>query len=745
MKTRMLLMLTTLVAFLAYSPLQGVANEDARSEKLNAFARAFGLVRFFHPSDQASLVDWEKMALYGVNQAMDSPDDESTRDFLQRLFEPIVVDLEFYEGDEKPRPETKKVPAKELLAWQHYGFGVMSNNTYRSVRLNRDRAIASPASRGGFLRQTVDATEFTGKEFRYRFQIKTKDSAVVRGVFRVILQSGEIGTVEITDELQNQEWQVHSIGGKIDENAKEIVVGVAAMGRGTAMIDNVSVQYKAGENWKPIELINSDFEDDSKKLTGWQFTSPEFTTFADANDPAHGKQCARIERKITRVPGNPLFRTIPELGEVVDDVIAPNLRIRMPLTLPISHKYTAGENEATDQLISSIEAIQFNREKTAETCLANTVILWNVFQHFYPYFEQVECDWDAALAHGLSKAAKAESREQMTNLLKWMVAQLHDGHGNVVDSESFGKMKSSKVNFVYTQDKLVVSASETESFQQGDIVLQINGQPAETFLDQKETLISGSPQWKRYRSVRNLSSGSDPLSMVLNRDGETINSELKFDSQAPVAVAKGEMCRILVKGQNENENIWYVDMGRAEPADVNKIISDLAQAKGVVLDLRGYPRGTQFLFQHMTDKKLQSQKWQIPKILHPSGADMKEIETAGRWQMPPRSPRFKGKMVFITDASAISYAESCMSIVANYQLGEIIGSPTAGANGNINPFPLPGGYRIIWTGMRVMNHDDSQHHVNGVQPTIPMEPTVEGIRQGKDELLEKAIELISKS
>jgi hypothetical protein len=44
--------------------------------------------------------------------------------------------------------------------------------------------------------------------------------------------------------------------------------------------------------------------------------------------------------------------------------------------------------------------------------------------------------------------------------------------------------------------------------------------------------------------------------------------------------------------------------------------------------------------------------------------------------------------------------------------------------------------------MRVINHDDSQHHVLGVKPTIPMEPTVQGIRDGKDELLEKAIEIL---
>ena len=148
------------------------------------------------------------------------------------------------------------------------------------------------------------------------------------------------------------------------------------------------------------------------------------------------------------------------------------------------------------------------------------------------------------------------------------------------------------------------------------------------------------------------------------------------------------------------------------------------------------------MFQHMTDEHMQSQKWQVPRQVRPDRADMNEFETRGRWQMPPKKPRFAGKMVFITNGSAISYAESCMSIVANYKLGPIVGSPTAGANGNVNPFSLPGGYQVSWTGMRVVNHDDSQHHVRGVQPTVPLQPTIQGVKAGRDELLEKAIELI---
>ncbi len=86
-----------------------------------------------------------------------------------------------------------------------------------------------------------------------------------------------------------------------------------------------------------------------------------------------------------------------------------------------------------------------------------------------------------------------------------------------------------------------------------------------------------------------------------------------------------------------------------------------------------------------------------------------------------------------------------MSFIEHYKLGEIVGQPTAGANGNVNPFNLPGGFRVTWTGMKVLKHDGSQHHLIGIQPTIPMERTIKGIVEGRDEFLEKALELINQT
>lgn len=94
------------------------------------------------------------------------------------------------------------------------------------------------------------------------------------------------------------------------------------------------------------------------------------------------------------------------------------------------------------------------------------------------------------------------------------------------------------------------------------------------------------------------------------------------------------------------------------------------------------------------------------------------------------------------DGRAISYAESCLGIVEHEHLGAIVGAPTAGTNGNINVVALPGGYSMVFTGMKVLKHDGSRHHGVGILPTVPASRTVKGIAEGRDELLEKAIEIV---
>jgi C-terminal processing protease CtpA/Prc len=187
--------------------------------------------------------------------------------------------------------------------------------------------------------------------------------------------------------------------------------------------------------------------------------------------------------------------------------------------------------------------------------------------------------------------------------------------------------------------------------------------------------------------------------------------------------------------------ILYVDLDRATDDDFKGALDRLAAAKGVIFDLRGYPKTSPVFIAHLIDKAVTSARWNVPVVTRPDHQDLRW--EFSNWPVQPQEPRIKGKVAFLTDGRAISYAETCMGIIENYKLAAIVGGPTAGTNGNINPFQLPGGYRLVWTGMKVLKHDGSRHHGIGIQPTVPVARTLKGVQAGRDEVLEKGIEVVS--
>jgi C-terminal processing protease CtpA/Prc len=189
--------------------------------------------------------------------------------------------------------------------------------------------------------------------------------------------------------------------------------------------------------------------------------------------------------------------------------------------------------------------------------------------------------------------------------------------------------------------------------------------------------------------------------------------------------------------------IFYVDLDRMGDQEWTGVVPRLEKAKGIIFDMRGYPSGPGIQsLAHLSDNATRSARWNVPAPTLPDRLDAPFIESG--WSVPPQKPYFHAKRAFITDGRAISYAETVMGIVESFKLGEIVGEPTAGTNGNVNPFKLPGGYTISWTGMKVLKHDGSQHHGVGILPTVPVSRTRKGVAEGKDELLLKALEVVKR-
>jgi C-terminal processing protease CtpA/Prc len=285
----------------------------------------------------------------------------------------------------------------------------------------------------------------------------------------------------------------------------------------------------------------------------------------------------------------------------------------------------------------------------------------------------------------------------------------------------------------------VTGAAVDAGLKAGDVVLAIDGEPTEqTFAREGALISSATPQWRRYLLpiyLRVGSAGSEVRLKVQSQGAAQrevlLHRGVKVDDAPseprPATVAELE------------PGIFYFDIGRAVEADLESALPKLADAKAVIFDLRGYPKMLEYLV-FLKDQHLQSPIWQIPIVTKPDRLGT-EYETSGRWDLPPMEPRLKGRIIFMTDGRAVSFAESVMGIVEAYRLGDIVGETTAGTNGDINPFVVPGGYTLWWTGLRVLRHDGTRHHGVGIRPTHPVSRSIKGISEGRDEVLDKALEL----
>ena len=715
----------------------------SRIENLHALAKLHGYVQYFHPSDEASALDWEAFAVAGVRAIADAPDDHALRRGLAELFAPIAPTLDVVLAGGATREVKDLFPEATargpITVWRHLGFGLSASGSGAYLSARTRHILRAPVGSQGFgpLSQRRPGPELAGKRVRLRAAVrvaqrKPSDSAALW--LRVDRPGGTIGFFENMDDrpVTSSSWGTYEIVGLVDADAVEVVFGGFVRGEGSAWFDDVSLEVQeAAGAWSPVPVVNAGFEDRAD-ATGWK-TAPErgprdagYAYEIDDDNPAQGKRALRVGRKFHRV-FLPDFWTTPGAIELMRRPLGAGLECQVALGLPMrrGHTLPPGKTTAVPPVARS--------EDPRVLSEASVIVAWNVFQHFYPYHDEIDEDWAEVLVDALVDAGDDRSTADAYDTMRRLVVRLHDGHGYVsgVDPAQ-GVFPAALVGV--GDDVIVQSSPPTTGLRPGDALLEIDGRAVHDLLAESMSFISGSPQWQRARALREITSGNvgTASEVVVERDGKRVAlqvARLAYSQPAPFD-ARPPIERL-------RDGVFYVDLERANWTSIHEQIGALAIAPGVVFDLRGYPDANHPILRYLLEEREQDKWMHVPRIAHPDRQRL-EWDDLG-WGLFPLQPHVPGPVVFITDGSAISYAESMMGYVEAFRLGEIVGSPTAGANGNVASFHVPAGFEIRFTGMKVTKHDGRRHHGIGVLPTIPLAPTREGIRAGRDEQLERAL------
>ncbi|HEX5107853.1 MAG TPA: S41 family peptidase [Vicinamibacterales bacterium] len=376
--------------------------------------------------------------------------------------------------------------------------------------------------------------------------------------------------------------------------------------------------------------------------------------------------------------------------------------------------------------------------------LASVALAWNALEFFYPYFDVVKTDWPAALRTALQEASTDRDAAEFAGTLKRMVAALRDGQARVIAGNEADSASLPSIALDWIEDKLVVtSADPATGVAAGDVVIAIDGTPAPLAIEGMEALISGAtPQWIRGRAVQEILAGPKGTQVRLRID-KVAAPGTPVEVSLPRTMPGFAPPPRLDKLAELEPGILYLDLARLTDADLMAALPMLSGAKGLVFDARGsqLSTGPDALFAYMATDALASPQWHVPVVVRPDREQL-TFSRGDEWKVVLRQPTLTARRAFLSDYHSIGYAETVLGIVEAYKLGEIVGGPTAGTNGVTNRFRVPGDFTIVFTGTKALKQNGAQHHGIGTKPTIAVSRTRAGVAEGRDEILERALQAV---
>lgn len=358
---------------------------------------------------------------------------------------------------------------------------------------------------------------------------------------------------------------------------------------------------------------------------------------------------------------------------------------------------------------------------------------WGVISKFYPYLD-LPNEWDAELPHALAELEAAPDAGAYRRALRAYGAHLHDGHIRIYRSDQRSGWPSIEARIVQGTPIITRVWEPASQVKLGDEIVAVGGVPIATARAAQLRLTSGGTQTARDNSALDqLFVGEPEVPVELDvrgADHKLRHATLSRHPTEPPAAA--DHYRPIGK-------LGYVDLRELTPDEVSAMFQKFAEAPAIILDMRGYPNGTAWpMTPYLNIKKETRGALFLQPIVADGTSSHQTVHIQSLVQDPAIKP-YAGKVIVLIDDRAISRAEHSCLFFEQAANVTFIGTHTHGTNGDITAIRLPGGVRMWFTGQAVRHADGRQLQQVGIQPTIAAEPTIAGIRAGKDEVLDRAI------
>lgn len=303
---------------------------------------------------------------------------------------------------------------------------------------------------------------------------------------------------------------------------------------------------------------------------------------------------------------------------------------------------------------------------------------------------------------------------------------------------------------------VVKKVDSIEGILPGDILLAVNGRTVRELEDSVGKFISASTDAAFYRDIyTNMIRGNQDTEMELtlaNRQSETytvIASRVMDPTQwyrwkLEAAISDSYITTSCGYG--------YVNMGNLKPEDVPAMYDALKTAPAIIFDLRHSAIGAIGpIVPYFFGAPFISAVYYVPALYvytagqlyyYMAGWYNKRTDQANFGSYTNPDP-YSGNVYILVNQETQSHAEYTCQVLSYHPNAKVIGTQTAGADGNVSALYLPKGMITLFTSLGWYYADGYQQQRNGVKIDSVVSPTIAGIREGRDEILQAALKCIS--
>ncbi|MBN2728409.1 MAG: hypothetical protein JXR53_04220 [Bacteroidales bacterium] len=372
---------------------------------------------------------------------------------------------------------------------------------------------------------------------------------------------------------------------------------------------------------------------------------------------------------------------------------------------------------------------------------------WNAIQYFYPYPYMIEGKWSDALEEFIPEFLTVGDEVSYSLLVLKLVSRINDTHGYLESDavENYFGRNYAAYKLTFIEGKPVVTGYRSEKLgvdgglEPGDIIIDVNGELIRDMIKRLSPYVPASNHDAKLRKIANLILRSNNRGVNVTIDRQGITKSVSVSCHSPSAFANESTTNDQPAWRFLSDNIGYVYLGTLQARDVPNVMRDFRATQGIIIDLRCYPSAfTVFtLSRYFNKKPTEFAKFSNNDKSNPGYFTYTKPVKTGKIKPP-----YPGIITILVNEQTQSSAEYHAMAFRAAPHAVVVGSTTAGADGNVSKIVLPGNMTTQFTGIGVYYPDGGETQGVGIVPDYEVRQTLYGYLNGYDEVLIKAGKII---